>query len=234
MQLQLSADDGYRVEPIEFAAARALIEAHHYLGQLRKSGIQVGLFSGAELIGAAVYGQPSREGVVKALWERGTLANTAELLRFYTIDGLEPWLGTWFLSRSIKQLPREIEMLVAFSDPAHGHHGGLYQAASWLFTGITTNTPYHYEDALGNRIAKGTPWKQARRDRVAGRAPEGETPAEGERRVVAARGWRRVQDERKFRYVYPRSKRARRLLRQTVYPYPKPQPQTQRKEAQAR
>jgi len=221
VQLRLGTD-GYQVEPIGYHDARTLIETRHYLKQLRKSGTQIGLLNGPELIGAAVFGQPSREGVIGSLWHHGTLENTTELLRFYTIDDAEPWLGTWFLSRAIKQLPRQIEMVVAYSDPAHGHHGGLYQAASWIYTGPTTNTPYHYQDADGNRIGKQTPWKQARREREQGLAPAGETAAEGERRVAAERGWARVADEPKHRYVFLRSKRARRNLRPAPKPYPKP------------
>jgi hypothetical protein len=212
----------YVVEPISFGEARRLIEARHYLGQLRKSGDAFGLIADSEIIGAAVFGQPSREGVVVALWDDGTLENTTELLRFFTVDGVEPWLGTWFLSRAVRALPRTVEMVVAFSDPAYGHHGGLYQAASWVYTGLTTNTPYHYEDGGGNRIGKQTPWKQARRERERGLVPAGETPADGERRVALERGWRRVRDEPKHRYVYPRTRRAKRRLRQASVPYPKP------------
>lgn len=207
---------------VSYQAARQLVESRHYLGQMRKSGVQIGLWQNGELVGVAVFGQPSREGVAKALWDIGDLYNTTELLRFYTNDGVEPWLGTWFLSRAVKQLPPWMQMIVAFSDPVYGHHGGLYQAASWLYTGQTTNTPYHYEDADGNRVGKSTPWKQARRERLAGLAPADERPADGERRVAAARGWRRVPDLPKHRYVYARTRKARRMLRFSVLPYPKP------------
>src|SRR5215831_3115896 len=104
-QLRLTDAAGpYTVEPISFDEARRLIEARHYLKQLRKSGDAFGLIADSEIIGAAVFGQPSREGVVMALWDHGTLDNTTELLRFFTVDDVEPWLGTWFLSRAIKAL----------------------------------------------------------------------------------------------------------------------------------
>lgn len=218
----LDDDSSYSVEPISYRDACTLIEARHYLGQLRKSGTQIGLVASGEVIGAAVFGQPSREGVIRSLWTHGTIENTVELLRFYTVDGVEAWIGTWFLSRAIRILPRQVEMIVAFSDPAHGHHGGLYQAASWIYTGPTTNTPYHYEDRAGNRIGKQTPWKQALRERQRGLAPFDERPADGERRVAALRSWHRVEDAAKHRYVYPRNKRARRHLAQRALPYPKP------------
>jgi len=210
----------YAVQPVTFGDAQALLASGHYLRHLRKSGTQIGLVGPAGLVGVAVFGQPSREGVVRALWDQdqGTLRNTVELLRFYTVDGIEEWAGTWFLSRAIRLLPPTIEMIVAFSDPQYGHHGGLYQAASWIYTGTTTNTPYHYEDPDGNRIGKQTPWKQARRE---GLLP-GERAVDGERRYARERQWRRVVDQPKHRYVYPRSRRARRLLRHPVRPYPKP------------
>ena len=83
------------------------------------------------------------------------MANTRELTRFYTFDGLPQNTGTWFLARAIDMLPPEFEMIVAFSDPYtdHRHHGGLYQAASWLYLGRTKPGGYHYMDgADGNRV----------------------------------------------------------------------------------
>lgn len=218
-QLSIEGEtEGLRVVPIGYREAEALIVEGHYIGHLRKSGFQVGLYD-RELVGVAVFGQPSREGVARAFG--GDLKSVIELLRFYTTDAYGE-LGTWFLSRAVKLLPRQYEIVVAYSDPEAGHYGGLYQAASWIYLGRTSGTPYWYEDADGQRIGKQTPWKAAKRERDAGRAPASETPAEGERRIASERGWVRVDGETKYRYAYPRSRKARRLLTAFARPYPKP------------
>jgi hypothetical protein len=43
---------------------------------------------------------------------------------------------TWLISnavRWIRRTKREADLLVSFADPAEGHHGGVYQAASWNY-----------------------------------------------------------------------------------------------------
>lgn len=212
----------WTVQAISFAEAKALIEQGHYIGHLRKSGIQIGLFRDEVLVGVAVFGQPSREGVARSLG--GTLADVIELLRFYTVDDLNHSdRGTWFLRRAIKLLPRQYNVVVAYSDPGAQHHGGLYRAASWTYLGRTNGTPYWYVDLAGKQIGKQTPWKQARRAvETTGIWRLDELPrgwmAAAEREYAAMMNWRRVYGETKYRYVMGRTVGARTRLRHRFPP----------------
>jgi hypothetical protein len=212
--------DGLQAVPLSVKDVRPFIESGHYLGRTAQGKFAMGLMDGPSMVGAALFGQPAREGVATALWRDCSAefvqASTIELTRFYTLDDLHPNAGTWFLARAVRLLPEQVQMIVAFSDPSAGHHGGLYRAAGWLYLGTSAATPYEYTDADGNRIAKQTPWRQAQRD---GLRP-GETPAEGERRYAAEHGWTRVRKLAKHRYVHPRTRYARRRLRPAVLGYP--------------
>jgi hypothetical protein len=227
------ARSGLWVERSSLISVRPLIESGHYLGKVRSRGrFAYALVSGDpwEFVGAAVFGQPARETVAVSLWKDTdpafAMAATLELTRFYTIDGLLPNTGTWFLSRAVRLLRQDapgIEMLVAFSDEDAGHHGGLYQAASWRYTGTSQSDHYHYEDKDGNRVAKQTPWKNALRQRQADPVKyAGERPVDGERRVAVANGWTKVKDRPKHRYVLPLTHRARKRLKLAEVGYPKP------------
>lgn len=207
---------------------RRFVEAHHYLRSVGSRAEHVfavyslGEFFGPDaLLGAAMFARPGREFVARSLWAEGDFGNTVELARFYTVDDPPRNLGSWLLSRSVHMLPPELEMVVAFSDPFAHHHGGLYQAASWLYTGTDDADNYHYVDAEGRRVAKQTPWRIAQRQRQSGLFV-GERPVDGERRVCAERGWVKVRDLAKHRYVKPRTKRARHALCKPCLPYPKP------------
>ena len=229
---------GLSVECSTLAQVRPLIEDGHYLGKVHNRGrVAFALVSPeGELIGAALFGQPSRETIAVSLWKceneedrKFAVLASMELTRFYTLDGLHPDAGTWFLGRAVKELrggcppcSPNTEMLVAYSDPIAQHHGGLYQAASWLYTGQSGSDHYHYEDAQGARVSKQTPWQYAKKERLAGTAPAGERPADGERRVAKDRGWVKVKDLPKYRYVKPLTRRARRGLALSVLDYPKP------------
>lgn len=45
---------------------------------------------------------------------------------------------TWLISSSCKWISKNgiCDLLVSYADSSHGHHGGVYQASSWLYSGI--------------------------------------------------------------------------------------------------
>ena len=230
-QLTLGGRGALDARPVAFREAKAMIERGHYLGTAPTCSHAFGLFADGGMVGAAIFDKPVRENVARSLWREpdGAMARTRELTRFYTLDGLPPNTGTWFLARAVDGLPPEYEMIVAFSDPLGGHFGGLYQAASWIYTG-RTRPAYHYVDESGKRIGKKTPWRIA----VEGGLLEGERPTDGEARVARERGWTKVPGERKYRYVKPRTRRARRSLALRPMPYPKPRRRSQPVPARSR
>lgn len=65
-----------------------------------------------------------------------------ELARLWAPDGHRPTLLTEAVSASLKALRAAsgCESVVSFADPNHGHHGGIYQAASWIYTGQSSET----------------------------------------------------------------------------------------------
>ena len=227
-QQRIGASVSVRCAPA--GEVRDLVERHHYLKSLRGRFV-VGLFAartpdgalfGEAPIGAAVFGNPAREGVARALG--GSMTTVIELTRFYTVDDVGENVGTWFLSRALRLLPAQYEVVVAFSDPSAGHHGGLYQAGSWLYLGQTDAAhTYHYVDRSGQRLSKKAPWIMAKRRGY----PKGQI-SHGERIVAEERGWTRVEDEPKHRYAFPRTRHARRNLRPKALPYPAPEPQKKR------
>jgi len=73
--------------------------------------------------------------------------------------------GSWLLSKSLQFVPKEISMLVAFSDLGMGHTGTIYKAAGWIYDG-KTKPSYWYIDEIGNRYHKKTVWDQAKRLRL--------------------------------------------------------------------
>lgn len=109
--------------------------------------------------------------------------------------------------KRIRQDAPQVELLVSYADPAQGHHGGVYQAASWIYTG-TTKPDYQY-------LIDGKWWHSRSVSRLAGaRLPE---------KVSAILGTpvERVKVPGKHKYVFPLSRRARKLVTPLALPYPK-------------
>jgi hypothetical protein len=201
------------VESVAFADARALIESGHYTRSLTKGRHCFGMVRDGELVGCAVFGQPSGRGVARSFWEDGDERNTLELLRLYLIDEAGPNAESWLLARAVRALPREVEMLAAYSSPGVGHYGACYQAANWLYVGRSKGGQnYYYRDIEGAYVNKRIPWQLGPRS---GRDIS-------EKQAAEMLGLTRHEEGRKYVYVLPRSRRARRLLKRKPLPYPKP------------
>ena len=50
--------------------------------------------------------------------------------------------------RILKAQSPKLRMIISFADPAQGHHGGIYQAGNWVFTG---DTAPDYEYFVGGK-----------------------------------------------------------------------------------
>jgi len=59
---------------------------------------------------------------------------TLELNRLVINENLPKNTLSFFVSQCIKLLPKPM-CLVSFADPTNGHHGYIYQATNWIYTG---------------------------------------------------------------------------------------------------
>lgn len=221
MQLELWKDEMaaapfrpelYSVRPIDFKQARKLIEYGHYTHSLTKGRHSFGMFFGDRLVGASVFGQPSGRMVAASLWDHGNERNTLELLRLYILDVTGKNAESWFMSRSLRLLPPEVALVVAYSSPGAGHYGACYQAANWLYVGRSqSGQNYFYVDARGVYVNKRIPWQYG---------PRSGRPHISEKEAAAILGLTRIDEGRKYTYVYPLVKKL--TLKRKVLPYPKP------------
>jgi hypothetical protein len=124
--------------------AKSFIAAHHYEGTYPAARFRFGLYHrGGELRGVAVYSVPVRAAVLA----RFQGAPAVELGRFVLLDKVAGNGETRFISQAHRCLRRlGIAGVVSFSDPVPrdnlggrvvfpGHIGGIYQAASAIYTG---------------------------------------------------------------------------------------------------
>lgn len=105
--------------------------------------------------------------------------------------------------RFLRKQSEGLKLVVSFADPAAGHHGGIYQAGGWLYTG---QSAANYEWRLnGKRLNK-----RAYTGHNFGN-PKMEVPAGAER--VSLLG--------KHRYLMPLDDDMRRHIMPLAKPYPK-------------
>jgi hypothetical protein len=203
----------YDVLPITFKEAKRLIIEGHYTHSLTKGRHCFGMFRGVTRMRAAVFGQPSGRGVAKSFMEDGDERNTLELLRLYITDTTGKNAESWFLAKTIRLLPREVKIVVAYSSPGAGHYGACYQASNFLYLGRSrSGQPYHYVDRNGMFVNKRVPWQFGPRS---GRPWINEATAAKHLKLT------KVKDGQKYVYAYLRKRRGI-TLKRPILAYPKP------------
>jgi hypothetical protein len=186
--------------------SKPIIEANHYLRSF-PSGWTFSYQHGEAIV---VYSIPANKNLGPYLF--GPDIEVRELARLWAPDHHEPNLLTAAIAASVKALRRQhpkVHALVSFADVNQEHHGGIYQAASWIFTGQSSESRVYI-------------------------TPDGRTMS---RRSFHSGGTSHIPGIKpiklpgKYRYVRPLTRQARKALRHPALDYPKdteqcPKPKT--------
>ena len=193
--------------------ARPLILQYEWLGTMGVPQRCVGLRDrDGELIGVSVFGHP---GSPEAANLCGPDIPTLCLTRGACVHWAHPHAASYLISRAVKLAG--VEVVYAYSDPAAGEIGTVYQACNWLY--------------LGQGVGRGRNSGTARYETLVD--PNGrEFSARSLRHLglrmadAEALGWRRKMTPPKHKYVSlvgdrRRRKMLRKRLRFPVLPYPR-------------
>lgn len=131
--------------PMPRAEAREIICASHYLRSFPSGWTYCYHHEGA----LVVFSIPANKNLGTYLFD-GTV-EVRELARLWAPDGHAANLLSSAMSAACRSLRHDTqcEAVVSFADPNQGHHGGVYQAASWIYTGQSEETRvYRTPDGL--------------------------------------------------------------------------------------
>ena len=201
--------EGYDVRPIDYQTAMDTVVKNHYLHRRCPCSMAFGLFKGDDLMGVVTYGVPCSSTLLKGICGEDEMHNVYELNRLWIHPDVPKNAASYFVSRTLRQLDKEI--VVSFADTSVGHVGYVYQASNFLYCGLSAKFKdpkvrgmEHMHHAT---YAHGMTMAQVREKY-------------GEENVYY------VERPRKHRYVYfnaskKRKKALRKKLRYKVLPYPK-------------
>ena len=102
-----------------------------------------GVFADRRLLGALALGVGPFNGC--SLVEGSTLADCLTLTRLWLADELPRNSESMVLATVQRELRRHtsVRFLLSYADPSQGHVGTIYQAANWLYTGLSEPTPLY-------------------------------------------------------------------------------------------
>lgn len=132
--------EGY-IEEIGVSMAVAFVLPRHYSGRKPQVSIAFGWFSKKpltqeNLVAVCIFGKPASNQLCKGICGEKYSESVYELNRLCRLDSWKQPLSM-FVSRCLKELRKRNWIVVSYSDMAMNHHGYIYQACNFLYTGCT-------------------------------------------------------------------------------------------------
>lgn len=129
----------FDVREIEYDETKNFILNKHYAGRMPSISYSFGLFDNVtgEMVGLLTIGKPASPSLCKGVCGDEWRSRVYELNRLITLDGLPDNTLSWFVGYCLRLLKEDDLILVSYSDEGMNHHGYIYQATNWIYTGKT-------------------------------------------------------------------------------------------------
>ena len=142
----------YTIKKIDCKTAKEYIRKNHYShGCHNGPSPCYGLFDGSNLIGVLMFATPCSEAVRASVFGPDYKDWVTELHRLHILDVTPRNAESWFISRCLKLLKKDmpnIKAVLSFADSTEGHEGTIYKATNAYFIGTTGRATF-YRDATG-------------------------------------------------------------------------------------
>ena len=201
----------YDVEVVNYSEIKEWLLQKHYAKSIPSVRQAFGLFDKSRVLqGVCCYGQPANNNNNML----GSF-NVLELVRLVVNEGLPKNALSYFVGQTFNLIEKP-KVLISYADRGRKHHGYIYQATNWMYTGLG-NAIDSYIDRDGNQI----------HSRIMSDYRK-ETPELTRAQIAENLGWTLVKADNKFRYFYflGNKKEKKEMLKALlekylILPYPK-------------
>lgn len=137
----------YSVKSVDTFQCKEWLLKKHYAKRIPSISYSFGLYDTENMLqGVCTFGSPPIQmNFGHCIFNTGDIRSgenennfkveTIELNRLVINEGLEKNVCSFFISRCLNFLPKPM-CVVSFSDQNQNHHGYIYQATNWLYTGM--------------------------------------------------------------------------------------------------
>lgn len=147
----MSIKSKYSVKSIDSFYTYEWLINKHYAKRIPSISYSFGLFNKNILVGVLTIGKPASPSLCIGICGSEYSSFVYELNRLCVNEGLEKNALSYFLSKSLKLIKDNI-IIVSYADKAFHHHGYIYQATNWIYTGCTKErTDIGIEDGKHSR-----------------------------------------------------------------------------------
>lgn len=131
--------------------ARDFLLPLHYSGRTPSISYAFGWFIEQELKAVVTFGKPASNTLCFGVCGKEYSKNVYELNRLCRIDGFELQLSS-FVGACLRRLRADHLIIVSYSDTGMNHHGYIYQACNFIYTGVTKGRTDKYTE--GNKHSR--------------------------------------------------------------------------------
>jgi len=201
-----------KVDWCSYEAAKYAVEHWHYSKTMPAGKtVKIGVWEKEQFIGVVIFSLGCNRHIHIPFGLKST--EVCELTRIALTEHAST--VSKIIRFSLKLLKKQspnIRLVVSFAAPYHNHHGGIYQAANWIYVGRGTTSKHcnPYIKKNGQIIHFRT---------VSGICAKLGVPRTIEN--LKKLGYRMINTAPKHKYVYPLDKAMRRQVEPLRKPYPK-------------
>ena len=137
----MSIKDKYLVKSIDSFQTHEWLLHKHYAKAIPNIMYSFGLYDKNKILqGVCCFGTPANN-------HNNNLGDfkMIELVRLVKNDGLEKNILSWFLSKCFNFLPKPLS-LISYADEGKNHHGYIYQATNWIYTGLGGGVDFYINE----------------------------------------------------------------------------------------
>jgi hypothetical protein len=142
---------GHTFEAIPYKVAVDFVMPRHYSGRKPQIKYAFGAFVDGELQAVVTYGVPASRSLCVGIMGEDFYDKVIELNRLIRLDDYTFPLSM-LVSFSLRELKKHNLLVVSYSDLSMNHHGAIYQACNFLFTGTTKERTDKYTE--GNKHSR--------------------------------------------------------------------------------
>jgi len=214
------------VREISFDEAKQVILANEWLANMGTTEWAYGLFFGDHLGGVVCFGSTAGTNVASSVCGAEHKHKVATLCRGASLPWAHKHTGSFLVSAACRAMVKKgYHIIVCYSDPAAGEIGSIYQAANFLYSGLTQPTEQFM--TLDGKIHDSRQVSGLARDRTGGTLKYKRSRAQ-QKKLLIEQGAEFFEGTPKHRYVgFFGDRRQKRMLqaalRWPVLPYPKRQ-----------
>lgn len=151
---EVVAIEDAELRPVDYATASSIITEYEWLGNMSSNFVRAyGIFWDGECGGVVVYGSTvNNKNFAKSTCGIEYADRIIQLQRGACVHWAHKHAASRLIAYSLREEEkRGTRIVVAFSDPAAGEIGTVYQATNWLYCGLTVKRP-DYETSSGTRM----------------------------------------------------------------------------------